>query len=122
MKKIDIHLILTSTNGFFTEKQVPALYVQIQRHRGYLERKIKKQISFTEAVYSWMENYYQPIMKIADSRGMALAFPEKTTAQIYFMICNRLDTMKSSDVKEAALSLIDETSKRARRIVERTIA
>ena len=122
MQKIDMHLILTSTNGLFNEKQVPALYVQIQRHRGLLERQLNKQITFSSAVHSWMENYFQPICQIAQGKGLSFAYPEKSLAQRYFLVCAQLEKQQNNNLKEAEMCLINNTTTPIRKFIAKTIA
>ena len=97
MKASDVSLILTTTEGYFTKEEVPLLYVEIQEHRAQLERALSRQVSFTDALYSWMENIWQPIMQeIGDNLRLRLAASEKGISEVYFEI---YDLAKENDFK-----------------------
>ena len=87
MKASDVSLILTTTQGDFTQLDVPQLYVEIQSHRASLERSMSRQISFEDALYSWMENIYHPIMdQVKENMKVRIASSGKRLAEAYFDI------------------------------------
>ena len=87
MKASDVSLILTTTQGLFSETEVPQLYVEIQEHRNQLENELGRPVSFEDAVYSWMENIYSPIMnEILDDVRIRLASQDRKISEIYFEI------------------------------------
>lgn len=87
MKASDVSLILTTTQGLFSETEVPQLYVEIQEHRNQLENELGRSVSFEDAVYSWMENIYSPIMnEILDDVRIRLASQDRKISEIYFEI------------------------------------
>ena len=87
MKKADTELIMKSTEGIFSLSYVPQLYVEIQTLRAKLERKISFQVTFEDALYSWYEEIYTPIMEgIKESNLVRKLKASKSIAEIYFEI------------------------------------
>lgn len=122
MQKIDMHLILTTTNGLFDEKQVPSLYVQIQNHKELIENELNIKISFQEAVLSWMENCYIPVLEKAKSSALKIAYPQKSTSQLYLMLTKRMKTCDEINLDTAYKTLLEESKHRIRKIIAKTIA
>jgi hypothetical protein len=114
MKKIESNLILTSTNGVFGEKQVPSLYVEIQRLRGRLERLYSRQFTFQEAVRSWLEICYKERMEAANSRQLVKALPGKTTAERYLLISTLMDYEGIPSPQSAVEAVLERTGRRMR--------
>ena len=87
MDKAQKSLILTTTDGHFTMAEVPQLYVQIQEHRAVLERALCRQLSFEEALKSWFENIYTPIMEAIESTmRLSPAVCGLSEGEIYFRV------------------------------------
>lgn len=87
MKQSDERLILESTDGAFSRLEVPQLYVEIQKQRAKLEKEICFQISFSDALKTWKDEIYSPIMSgIISSRVMQRSKDGKTLSEVYFDI------------------------------------
>lgn len=112
MKASDVSLILTTTQGDFTQLDVPQLYVEIQSHRASLERSMSRQISFEDALYSWMENIYHPIMdQVKENMKVRIASSGKRLAEAYFDIYELAQENDFRDIPEAVQRYVDENGK-----------
>ncbi len=109
MKASDVSLILTTTEGHFTVPEVPQLYVQIQTHRAEIEKRLERQISFEDALYSWMENIYHPIMSaILDSFRLQLVSEGKRISEIYFEVYDIAQEDDFKSIDEAVRTYIEK--------------
>ncbi len=105
-------LILKTTEGYFDELDVPQLYVEIQTLRGELERKINRQISFEDALYSWTENIYQPIMQAIEKEStLALLSLERKMSEIYFAVYEKAEKDGFRNIPKAEADFLKENSK-----------
>lgn len=112
MKASDVSLILTTTEGHFTQLDVPQLYVEIQSHRASLERSMSRQISFEDALYSWMENIYHPIMnQVMESTKVRIASSGKRLSEVYFEIYDLAQENDFLDIPAAVQRYVDENAK-----------
>ena len=91
---------------------VPQLYVEIQSHRASLERSMSRQISFEDALYSWMENIYHPIMdQVKENMKVRIASSGKRLAEAYFDIYELAQENDFRDIPEAVQRYVDENGK-----------
>lgn len=109
MKQSDIRLILESTDGAFSRLEVPQLYVEIQKQRAKLEKEICFQISFSDALKSWMDEIYSPIMSgIIGSRVMQRCKNGKTLSEVYFDIYDMAEAEDFTDIPGCIRSYISQ--------------
>lgn len=109
MKASDVSLILTTTEGNFTVQEVPGLYVEIQSHRAGLERSMNRQVSFQDALHSWMENIYQPIMtEVLDNLRIRLCSLGKKPSEVYFEIYSLAEETDFKSIDKAVSAYIEE--------------
>ena len=112
MKASDVTLILTTTGGRFSRLEVPGLYVQIQTHRAALERKLGKQLSFREALYSWNENIFLPIInEVEDDWRVQRASVGKTVSETYFEISSIAEEDGYKDIPGAVACYVEENGR-----------
>ncbi len=64
-------------------------------HRYYTSEYLKREISYSEAVASWYENVYLPMVEIIRKTKILDNFPERTEADLYLWIIEHLAYLKS---------------------------
>ena len=74
-------LILTSMPG-----QYARLLDHIATHRWYLGENEKVEISYPDAVTSWYDNVYMPIVQIIRDQDVLKEFPNRTETDLYLWI------------------------------------
>ena len=62
------------------------LLEHIAVHRYYLGRDLEREIPYTEAVTSWYDKVYQPIVDAIEEFGVLAYFPGRTEADLYIWI------------------------------------
>ena len=77
------------------ESQYAAVLSHIEEHKYLTNQVIPYEISQREALYSWYENVYEPLMMAIDSESIVSAFPGKTRADLFMMICEHWHYLKS---------------------------
>jgi hypothetical protein len=70
------------------------LVAHINCHKYYLNLDKPKEIPFQEALVSWYDTVYRPIVDIIRERKMLAAFPGRTEADLYVWISRRWDELK----------------------------
>lgn len=61
----------------------------IATHRWYLGENQNREISYEEAVLSWFDNVYMPIIKVIRDLDVLEGFPERTETDLYLWIVRR---------------------------------
>ena len=62
------------------------LLEHIAIHRYYLGQELEREIATEEAVSSWYDNVYQPIIRAIHKQGILGQFPGRTEADLYIWI------------------------------------
>jgi len=84
----DIHLTMP---GMYEK-----LLQHIDVHRWYLGEQLKKEVAYQDAVISWYENVYWPLVEIIRAQNILDEFPGRTEADLYLWIIEH-----NSNLKEA---------------------
>jgi hypothetical protein len=66
----------------------------IQVHKYYINMDKEEEIPYAEAVVSWYENVYQPIVHIIEEENILSKFPGRTTADLYIWMVKYWDGLK----------------------------
>lgn len=66
--------------------QYDKLLEHIEGHRWFLAQERGEDVSFEEAVKSWCENVYRPVVKIIEEQNILDAFPGRTPTDLYLWI------------------------------------
>jgi hypothetical protein len=69
--------------------QYERLLGHIDVHRWYLSEQQKGEVSYEQAVLSWYDNVYQPLIKLIQKQGILSQFPERTETDLYMWVVNR---------------------------------
>lgn len=66
----------------------------INGHKYYLNLSQKDEIPFKDAMLSWHDVVYAPIVRIIEAEGLASRFPGRTPADLYVWIVRHWDELK----------------------------
>jgi hypothetical protein len=76
----------------------PGRYDQILEHilvhKYYLNQGIRGEILFSEALWSWYENVYRPVVAAIQEEGLLSRFPGRTASDLYMFIVQHWDELK----------------------------
>ncbi|MFP3089055.1 transcriptional regulator [Treponema sp. TIM-1] len=70
------------------------IYNHILVHKYYLNQGIPKEIPFSDALISWYNHVYEPIIKIIKDERLYLNFPGRTPGDLYVWIVKHWDFLK----------------------------
>jgi hypothetical protein len=70
------------------------IYNHILVHKYYLNQDKSKEIPFPEALISWYNHVYDPIIKIIADERICLHFPGRTAGDLYVWIVKHWDFLK----------------------------
>ena len=73
------------------------IYNHILVHKYYLNQDMKEEIPFQEAMVSWYNNVYSPIIKIIDEDMLCLHFPGTSPSDLYVWIVKHWDYLKKEN-------------------------
>lgn len=86
------------------EMSIPGLFDRLQEHidahRYYTSEYLQREITYEEAVKSWYENIYLPLVKIIRNQKILDNFPDRTEADLYFWIIEHLAFLKAEHHKD----------------------
>ncbi len=107
-KKESIEFLIKDTD-MFLESDYDKLASHIEGHRYFLGKELNMNITWDEAVFSWLGNIYQPISQVMENWTTQMSFPGRRRADVFFEICDHLYYLsleKGSEVNvyEAVLS------------------
>ena len=74
----------------------PVLYEHIRVHQYYLGLELKRDIGFSEAVRSWVENVYSPVIHDIRSVKVLIDFPGRTEADLYLWLKENASSLSPS--------------------------
>jgi hypothetical protein len=63
-------------------------------HKYYLNLDFAGEIDFAEALWSWHENVYRPIILAIEEEGLLTRFPDRTPSDLYVFIVKHWDELK----------------------------
>ncbi|WP_010256604.1 hypothetical protein [Treponema primitia] len=83
------------------------VYTHILVHKYYLNQQVSGEIPFSDALVSWYNNVYLPIVEIIREERLYLNFPGRTPSDLYVWIVKHWDFLKKKygvgfSVSEAA--------------------
>ncbi len=106
------------------ETSIPGQYEKllehISVHRWYLGVQKGKEIPYEEAVISWYNNVYMPLVLMIREQDILTDFPGRTETDLYLWIISHQWDLRESlgeeiSAEEAADRLVDTTSKLAKK-------
>ena len=106
----DANIRLTLPGGYAT------LLEHIAVHRWYLGEREGREVPYEEAVASWCENVYTPLVRIIREHDIVNEFPRRTEADLYLWIIEHQWYLREAygdiPMEEAADRFADERSER----------
>jgi hypothetical protein len=94
-EKIDYGRLTGDDHLDFTS---PGRYDQIMEHvlvhKYYLNQNSPVELSFAEALWSWHENVYRPVIEAIEEEGLLSRFPDRTASDLYMFIVQHWDELK----------------------------
>ncbi|MDR0684561.1 MAG: transcriptional regulator [Spirochaetaceae bacterium] len=89
------------------------IYNHILVHKYYMNQKQKHEIDFNDALLSWYNNVYSPIIEIIQEENMPSVFPKRTYADMYVWIAKHWDNLKRNygadfSIAEAVKDFLDK--------------
>lgn len=70
------------------------IYNHILVHKYYLNEGLEEEIPFSDALVSWYENVYKPIIDIIVAERLDARFPGRTASDLYVWIVKHWDFLK----------------------------
>jgi len=80
--------------NFSTPGRYDVIYNHILVHKYYLNEDIEEEIHFNDALVSWYNNVYNPVIKIIRAQWLLVHFPKRTEADLYVWIIKHWDFLK----------------------------
>ena len=72
----------------------------IRDHKYLTNEKIPFEISMDEALFSWYENVYHPVLQAIDRAGLVYAFPSATRGQLFLWVTRHWHFLKQESGRE----------------------
>ena len=79
---------------FSSPGRYDVIYNHILVHKYYLNENIEDEIPFNNALVSWYNNVYNPVVKIIKEQWLLANFPGRTEADLYVWIIKHWDFLK----------------------------
>jgi nucleotide-binding universal stress UspA family protein len=87
LHQTEIHKVRPDVEIELTEPgQYPKLLEHIAVHRWHLGEEHNEEVSYREAVASWVDNVYLPLVEIIREQGVLEEFPDRTAADLYLWV------------------------------------
>ncbi|MCA9926942.1 MAG: universal stress protein, partial [Anaerolineales bacterium] len=104
--------------------QYRVLKAQIAAHRRWLESQRGESASEQEAVISWHENVYMPVVKMIREQGILHHFSNRTETDIYILLEQHQEELEEAldweiDMETAVYDLAEQESQRRERGIVR---
>jgi hypothetical protein len=90
--------------NFSSPGRYDVIYNHILVHKYYLNENIKEEIPFSDALVSWYNNVYNPVIAIIKEQWLLVNFAGRTEADLYVWIIKHWDFLKR---KYSGYSLAD---------------
>jgi hypothetical protein len=76
------------------EAEYEQVLAHIEEHKYLTNENIPYEISMREALFSWYENVYEPLMIAIDREAVLGAFPGKSRGDLFMWICHHWHLLK----------------------------
>jgi len=93
----DAEIMFTLPGGFLK------LVEHIEVHRYFLGTSKGREITWEDAVRSWYQDVYSPLVQVLRDKGILLNFPGRSEADLYLWVIEHLWYLHESDGKNMAL-------------------
>ena len=79
---------------FSSPGQYDVIYNHILVHKYYMNQNRETEIPFSDALISWYNNVYSPVIKIINEQWLLANFPGRTAGDLYVWIVKHWDSLK----------------------------
>jgi hypothetical protein len=79
---------------FTTTGRYDKIYEHILEHKYYQNQDSEEEISFSDALVSWYNKIYSPIIKIINEQKIINSFPGKSPSDLYIWVVRHWDFLK----------------------------
>ncbi len=100
----DEQFVLSTTNNMFKKEDLSILLNQIEVHKYLINQEIPWTITQDDAIFSWLENVYDPIMQVISSWSVRTSFNTYSDAQLFFAVSDHWYFLLAIDEKISAHS------------------
>ena len=80
--------------NFSTPGRYDVIYNHILVHKYYLNEQIEEELPFSDALVSWFNNVYNPVIAIIREQWLLVNFQGRTEADLYVWIIKHWDFLK----------------------------
>jgi hypothetical protein len=98
--------------NFSSPGRYDVIYNHILVHKYYLNENIEYELPFNEALVSWYNNVYDPVIKIIKEQRLLANFPGRTEADLYVWIIKHWDFLKKKYGKYSLADAAGDFSKK----------
>lgn len=102
------------------------LLEHIAVHRWYLGEKLNREVTYEEALLSWYDSEYVPLIQIVREQGVLSAFSGRTETDLYLWVLERQWHLRNEsggevDVEAAVENLADEQASPIKKVLRSII-
>lgn len=97
---------------FSVPGQYDEIYNHILMHKYYINQNVSLEIPFEEAVISWFENVYMPVIKALEGHHLMRHFRGRTKSDMYVFLIKYWDDIKSKLGNDFSLDQATENFKK----------
>jgi hypothetical protein len=87
------------TGDYSLDFTSPGRYDQVLEHvsvhKYFINQNMKGEIAFDDALWSWHENVYKPVVTAIEEEGLLSRFPGRTAPDLYMFIVQHWDELKN---------------------------
>ena len=98
--------------NFSSSGRYDVIYNHILVHKYYLNEDMDKELPFNEALASWYNNVYNPVITIIRDQWLLANFPGRTEADLYVWIIKHWDFLKKKYEKYSLTKAAEDFSKK----------
>ena len=101
---------------FTSTGQYDIIYNHILTHKAYIEKKQSSDMTMTDAIMSWFEDVYLPIIKAIDDRRVMRYFKQRTKSDLYVWIMRYWEELREKFGEDVQLDEAVQSFTRSKRI------
>ncbi|MCQ2610164.1 MAG: transcriptional regulator [Treponema sp.] len=94
---------------FTTPGQYDVIYNHILTHKYYINQNQTEEISLPEAIYSWFETVYMPVVQTIQKSHIMHKFPKRTISDLYIWLIKYWDAIKNKFGNDIPIDSVIET-------------
>jgi len=98
--------------NFSSPGRYDVIYNHILVHKYFLNEKMEEELPFNDALVSWYNNVYTPVITIIKGQRLLVNFPGRTEADLYVWIIKHWDFLKKKYGKYSLSKAADDFTRR----------